>query len=167
MTYFAFLLWLKGYDIYSNYHLEFPYSPIKTLENFNNVKDGVLLCDDFENWVSSKFRSANEKKDVLNASLQFGKRNINYFIWSCKRPLEIDKTLRQTIDYFVECNMELKYMPSKKYDIDFLEKYLDNYRSRLNVYSAVDLKPVQEVLVDDLNLWCELYDTKQEIKKPQ
>jgi len=163
MTYFAFKKYLEGYRVYSNYNLDFDHTLLRTIHDFTTIQGNgaVLLCDDFESWVSSKFRSNNEKKDMLEASLNFGKRNINYFYWSCKRAMEIDKTLRACVDYFVKCDMVLK-----DYDGDGDDQYLENYVVSCDVYGGLDLMNVQRIIIDNLELWAELYNTSEEIKKP-
>jgi len=165
MTYYAFCEYCKGKTVYSNYNLNFPHKRIESLDMLSDMSNCCFVGDDFESWLSSKFRSNKEKAGVLEASLNFGKRNVSPFLWSCKRPLEIDKTLRYTVDYFVHCNFVLKYDPVDIVDYECMSRFLDAHVVVLDVFNAVSMKLEKTVVVDNLDLWCELYDTVETVKK--
>lgn len=165
MCYFALFFFLKGYTICANFDLSIPYIRIRNLEDIKQMKNCVFLGDDFEAWASSKFLTNKDKKELLECTLNFGKRNI-IFIWSCKRPLEIDKTLRATsIDYFVKCKMLLKNSPVtyKNYIED--SKFLDAHLIEMEVYNSINLKLDRVVYLDNLDVWCKLYRTEEEIQQ--
>ena len=103
---------------------------------------------------------------MLECTLNFGKKNI-IFIWSCKRPLEIDKTLRaSSVDYFCRCNMRLKSVPTNYSDYIHDSGYLDAHYLEVEIYDALTLKLDRIVTLDHLELWCQLFDTKEEISSP-
>ena len=166
MTYYGFIEYLNGKKVYSNYKLEYPHIRIKNIEEIKNMQKGCALFDDIEAWSSSKFISNKDKKDLLECILNFGKKSITPFIWSCKRPLEIDKTLRGCgIDYFVKCNMLLKETP--KDDIEYKEfsKYLDAHVIEMNIFRADDLTLDRVVYLDNLDIWSMLYETTEEVEQ--
>lgn len=165
LSYLGLLFLLRGKTVYSNYHLVYPHVYIDSIDAIENINSGVFLGDDFESWGSSKFRSNKEKSRLLEATLNFGKKNID-FVWTCKRPLEIDKTLRATVDYFVKCNLVLKDVPGSVDEYDYLSGFLDSHVCVLEVYDALTLKVDRIVLVDNLAFWCELYDTTEKVRSP-
>lgn len=163
MVYYAFKLWLDGYTIYSNVHLEFPYVPVVSLDDLSNIRDGVFLGDDFEKWASSKFITNRDKSDLLEATLQFGKRKVSPFLWSCKRPLEVDKTFRYVTNWYVACRLLLKYMPRTYSEYEYMSGFLDAHVIEMQVYDSLTLGLDRVSYLDDLDLYCNLYDTSQEI----
>lgn len=166
MSYFGLYFYLRGRDVLSNYHLVYPHKMIENLDDLDNSANCVGLFDDFEFIGSSKFLKSSEKKDLLQISLMFSKRGISPVMYSVKRPMECDKTLRSLTDYFVHCSLELKYIPHDEEEFDYLSKYLDAHRIRLDVYNANDLSVVERVVyIDDLDVYSCLYDTREEVSK--
>lgn len=166
MSYFALYFYLKGIPICSNYHLNLPHRFISSLDEVAEMRDCVFLGDDFEKWGSSKFLTNREKKMLLECTLNFGKNNI-IFIWSCKRPLEIDKTLRaSSVDYFVKCSMVLKYEPKSYDDYLNMSRYLDAHIIQMEVYNSIDLSLDRVCYLDDLDLYSSLYDTTEHVTSP-
>lgn len=165
MTFFG--LWfavMRNLPIYANFHLKnLPHVFVKSIHQVKNMRRCVFLGDDFENWASSKFLSNKEKKDLLEFTLQFGKRNIP-FLWSCKFPSEIDKTLRRTLDYFVRCNMVLKFVPRSKAEYNYMSSFLDAHVVVMDVINPVTLKTEQTAILDNLSFYGQFYDTQEEIK---
>lgn len=164
MAYFALYYYLKGYTIYSNVHLNIPYTPIKDMEDLKKIQRGVALLDDFELWASSKFHTNKEKKELLQQMIFFGKRDIIQLL-SCKRPLELDKSTRASgCDFFVKCKMRLKETPKSIEEYEEMSNYLDAHVIEMEVYDGVTLKLDRITVLDNLDIYCELYDTKEEIK---
>lgn len=164
LSYYAFLCYLKGMKVCSNYHLSFPHVFVSSISQLRDMRDCVFVGDDFEAWASSKFFSNSDKKDLLECTLNFRKRNVSPFLWSCKRPLEIDKTLRaSSIDFFCRCSLKLKVVPDDIVDYEFVSGFLDSHVVEVEVFSALDLKLKKVVVLDHLDLWVELFDTKEEI----
>lgn len=167
MVYYAFLSFLKGKRIYSNFKLEFPHTLVRSLDDIREVHDGILLADDFENWASSKFRSNVDKQDLLDITLDFGKRQVDFW-YSTKRPMEIDKTIRSITDKFVRCNLLLVADFSTVEDYLDVSRYLDNYVLQLDVFDASDLETRELlVIIDHLPIWGSLYDTLEEVDQLQ
>jgi len=163
MVYFAFLWFIRGKRVFSNFPLNFEHTLVNSLSDLRDIKSGVFLGDDLERWASSRFRSNTDKSDLLEVMLDFGKRSVDCY-WSCKYPLAVDKGLRSTVDSWVSCNMVLK---SNYHSLDaFLEaeKFLDNYFVQMDIYGN-DLKLDRTCFLSNLELWCELYDTMTEIKE--
>ena len=171
MGYYAFKKYLADYEIFSNYAFIFPYTPVKSLYDVQNLmeqteKKKILIIDDAERWLDSKFLTLGQKKGLLNLTLDLGKAGYGCDIWfSGKRPVAIEKGLRATTDLWIECTMVLKNYDLKSYN-EFLDykRYLDNYMIQMDTYDG-NLEYVCTSYLDNLPVWGELYDTKQTIKK--
>jgi len=165
ISYFALLFFLNGKEIVSNYHLVIPHTFIDSLVVLDACVNSMVVLDDIEFWASSKFLKSDEKKDLLQISLMFSKRGINPVLYSIKRPLECDKTLRALTDTFVRCSLELKFIPGSLDEYDYYSGFLDAHRIRMEVYDVFSgMSLVNVVYLDDLDLYCNLYDTQEEIK---
>jgi hypothetical protein len=46
LTWMAWINWLKGRRVYSNYILNFPFEPVKSLEDLDNVRTRCTVCDE-------------------------------------------------------------------------------------------------------------------------
>lgn len=164
-SYFGLYCFLHGTSVASNYHLNFPHQYIETVDQFKEMRNTCFLADDFEKWASSKFIGNKDKKDLLECILNFGKAGVSPFIWTTKRPMEIDKTIRACgIDYFVKCMLRLKYEPSTLGEYEKMSGYLDAHVVNMEVYRAFDLQLDRVCILDDLDVWCLLYDTQEKIE---
>lgn len=153
----------KYYTVYSNFHLNFPHVYINDVNFLNRMTNGIFLGDDLEAWLSSKFGKAYEKQNVLEIMLQLGKRNIDV-LWSCKRPLGVIKDLRDTTDYFIECDMVLIDMPRSVDEYLFKSQFLDFCKIVCEVYDY-NAEWVKDEELYDLEVYGHLYSTTEEIKR--
>lgn len=122
-----------GTEIYSNYNLRIPYIKINNLEDFDRITTDknrkVFLGDDFEYWFNS--RSSHSKKNIqLNDVLLFwGKKNCS-LVYTSKRELAIDKSIRESTMEFWE--LELK--PIFRHPNKYCNRVLWNYLNFLYIY---------------------------------
>ena len=175
----AFLAYLDGKTVFSNMDFVFPYVYVGSLQDVENMKNyNGLKCacfDDVEKWISSKFISNDEKAGILEFTLNAAKYNCDLYT-TTKRPLEMDKTLRSTTDYFVEVTLMLKddvfsFLVSKYgYDNEvFLEavdaacEILDNCYIVSDVFDEVGNFLKTECYYD-LDIFKDLFSTTQVIK---
>jgi len=165
MTFYLYIEYLKGRKIYTNYPLNFEHIMINTFQDLNNACDGVVCVDDSEYLLSSKFLKGENKSDVIDVMLNFGKRNLDYW-YSLKRFLEGDKSIRSLSTKFVFVERYLRENNCNTVEelIDF-SKYINNYYLELRVYDRMDLvNPELYEQINDLEIWCNLYDTTYEVK---
>jgi hypothetical protein len=179
MTALSVPKWLDGWQIYANYNIFLPEiqelnlkKPIKvsTLNDFRHIGDNdiknLLIGDDIERYISSKFKSNMEKKEILSITLDFGKAGSGIDFWySCKSPLEADKSERRVSDAYVKCSAMLQFIPRTLDEYMFMKDYIDFYESIMEVHDSIDVNNVSSYYkIRNLELWCELYDTRYKIK---
>ncbi|MEO5350575.1 MAG: hypothetical protein H7836_13155 [Magnetococcus sp. YQC-3] len=175
----GFLAFLEGKTVFSNMYLEYPSVYVGSLEDVENMKNfegkKVFIGDDLEGWISSKFISNEDKKNILSFTLNAAKYQCDLY-WTVKRPLEGDKTLRSSSDYFIEVSLMLKndvfsYLVSNfGYDNDvFLEavdaacEILDNCYIVADVFDEIG-NFVKTECYYDLDIFKDLFSTTQVIK---
>lgn len=166
MVSLAVLEGLRGREIFANFKCNFPYTHVFGLDEIESMSNCLFLADDFENWCSSKYIPTAKQRDVLMASTNFGKRSID-FLWSCKAPMEINKTLRLTIDYFVKSNFYLKEIPVTYEEYEDWSGYTDAHKIVLECYNKITLECDRLVEIDDTDLWAALYNTSEEVARPK
>lgn len=166
MTILAFDEWCKGRYVYANYDIFFDerFTKIGSLDDLWKVDDGLLIGDDFENWCSSKYQSKQDKKDVIEITTDLGKRNVD-FLYSCKDLFEIEKAARRTLDSICRVKRVIKYQPGNIEELEFMKNYLDYQKLVVEVFDKISLRRERILEYDDLEVYCELYDTKEEIEK--
>lgn len=168
LAYYGFKKWLDGFVIYSNFMLSYPFiyiSSLADLEGLNlDKKPALFLFDDAEEWLSSRRSLSTQNLTVSNIIIKLGKRNV-YTLWSCKRPKNVEVELRNTSDFFVRVQLMLR--DSKKIlDVGFDDAVstIENLCILLTVYDYQEKLYKYQVL-NDLDIWVELFDTSEEVKK--
>lgn len=163
MTYYGWRKWLDGYNVYSNYQLNFPYKRLKRLSDIETANNGILLLDDLEAWLSSRQWKSKESQEIMQIILQGGKRNLD-LIYSCKRPENIDVLLRDTTDYWVKCNLLPNFVAKDIIDFENKASEIENLAVQLEVYDY-NVELVNTTYIKDLEIYCHLYSTYEEISK--
>lgn len=165
VSFYAYCEFLKGRNIFANYHLNIPYTHVGSLMDLKLVKDGIVIFDDAERLVSSKFLSNRDKKDVLNVLIDSGKHNVDcWFI--CKRLEEVDKSIRSVCQKFIRVTLQLKYDVMSADDYLDLSRYLDNYLVKLEMFDRYNLNKSELIeYIDYLPWWSfNLYETTEEVQ---
>ncbi|MEO5351484.1 MAG: ATP-binding protein, partial [Magnetococcus sp. YQC-3] len=132
MTYYGLRAYLSGLNVYSNYHLEFPHKRLQSIDDIMGARDGLVLLDDLEAWLSSRNWKSKENKQVMQIILQGGKRRLTV-LFSCKRPENIDVLLRDTTDFWCRCTLIPKSLNGCP-DFEEYIKYLDNLLLCIEVF---------------------------------
>lgn len=110
--------WHKGYKIYSNFHLNFPYTPLDfdTLftmaENQESLKDVVILLDEAHIMLDSRSGMKKSSKVVSFWLNQTRKMGVKLF-YTTQHLHQIDKRLRSGTDFFSFCQ-GIKYLKQGK-----------------------------------------------------
>jgi len=175
----GFLAYLEGKTVFSNMSLAYPHVFIGCLEDVEKMKNHpgkkCFLGDDLEAWISSKFIKNEAKSSILEFTLNAAKYQCDLY-WTIKRPLEGDKTLRSTSDYFIEVSLMLKsdvfsYLIDKYgYDddvfitaVDAACEILENCYIVADVYDEVGNYFKTECYYD-LDIYKDLFSTTTVIK---
>ena len=155
-------LYLKGYKIYSNTWLAFPFKPLTLdyvldiVEKDLDVEDNsVFFIDEIYIWADSRISGTKRNRIISYFLLQTGKLGANtdyglILLFTSQYPDQIDKRLRHVIDIATECEkIEFK---GDKY---FIQK--------VNVFKGNKSFTMVKVFKGITALY-KLYDTRKKIK---
>lgn len=169
MTYFGVQAYLNGYDIFANYHLKgIPYVFIDCMDDLSKPIEldhgqrKVFLCDDIEYWFNSRMYKSDINREISKITLLYGKVSCST-IWSAKRGMALDNSLREITDYFCEVDLELAFRSCDKRVDDDLHRWLNYLRIVVpvldNCGNLVDMKYLY-----NLDVWARFYDTREFIR---
>lgn len=108
-------LYLRGYKIYSNTHLNFPYKPLTLdyvldiVENDLDIEDNaVFFIDEIYIWADSRISGSKRNRIISYFLLQTGKlgKNTDFgllLMFTSQYPDQIDKRLKHVMDIAVQC----------------------------------------------------------------
>lgn len=108
MVYYAYEYQKKGYNIYSNLKLNFPYTPLtqellfeytKGQKQFNKA---IFLIDEIYLFMDSRSAGSNKVKMYTYFILQTSKRNVNLF-GSLQYYGSVDKRFRENCNFQCFC----------------------------------------------------------------
>lgn len=154
--------YLKGYKIYSNTFLNFPFTPL-TMEmlfdvvekDFDIGDQSVFFIDEAHIWMDSRVSGTKRNRIVSYFLLQTGKlgKSTDYgliLLFTSQYAHQIDKRLRSVIDIAVECT-KFEH-PSGKY-----------FYQEINVFKGKKSYKKSKVFKGMPAIY-ELYDTRKKIK---
>lgn len=159
LTYFAYKSYLNGRTIYSNYKLNFPFTPIVTLHDLNKCRNGTVVLDEF--WRTFRSRRAMSKENELVDQMIMcsRKRNLNlYCTAQSVKFLDID--IRRICNYYYRPHLEQQTWINKEtgnpVEVTALELLkIDCYGNLIGTITC-DISA---------NYLASLYDTYEEIGK--
>ena len=177
MTIEAYKKYLQGYKIYSNYHLNFPYTPytiddlIMFAESGMYFGNTIFLIDEAHIYFDSyqKGKRAMIFSYFLNQS---SKNDIDVYL-STQFARQIFIRIRLNTEIVVECNCKVVLWKTK----DSKPVILENYRKKphdyhTEVYAYNKIIKFSDTGIDKFtkrmykaNKYFSLYDTKQVIKQ--
>ena len=97
LTYLGGLAKLMGYDIYSNYPINYEHTPIIKSEQIETIKNGVFLADELWSWMDC--RASGGKKNLFMSSILLKSRKRGFHIFhTAQFFLQPDKRLREHTD---------------------------------------------------------------------
>ena len=115
-TYLAFLDYLDGKEIYSNYPLKFPHTPINHIEVIKTAKNGTVLLDEAYHLADSR-RSSSKKNVVISTILSKARKHRLRYIFIQQYWRTVDVRLRLHADWILFPSIleidEEKQRPSK------------------------------------------------------
>lgn len=98
LTYLAWRNYSKGMKIYSNYKLNFPYTPIQTPDDIINMKDGFASLDELWLYADSRLSASKKNKFVTMVLAKSRKRSINIG-FTTQSFGQVDKRIRTVTDF--------------------------------------------------------------------
>ncbi|KXH75943.1 MAG: hypothetical protein AM326_08240 [Candidatus Thorarchaeota archaeon SMTZ-45] len=101
LTYFAYLNYLRGVKVYSNYHLNFPYIPVTSIEDIEDMKEGFFAGDELWLWMDSRASGSKKNKAISSILLKSRKRGVQ-ICYTTQSFGQIDNRIRNITD-FIAC----------------------------------------------------------------
>ena len=98
LTYLAFRNYLNGVKIYANYHLNFPFTYVTTIEQIDEMKEGFFAGDELWLWIDSRASQSRKNKIISSILLKSRKRNVN-FSYTTQSFMQVDKRIRNVTDF--------------------------------------------------------------------
>lgn len=159
MVRIAYSLYMKGYTIYSNFHLNFPFEYftlrdiLQYAENSQNFTNTVFLIDEAHIFMDSR-RSGSAKNLALSYfTLQTRKQNV-WLFFTTQYYHQVEKRLRASTNAFVECSFK---------------SFTDNYRIQqnvcLNIWNIIKSNKITvKKFVFNANPFFPLYDTNEVVR---
>lgn len=163
MTIEVYKFYLKGYKIYANYGLNFPYIHLdkdlfdQMIEGEEQLSDCVIAIDEMHIWMDSRNSKDKKQQAATYFALQTRKRNVILML-TTQNEDQVDKRLRRSVDILVFCeNISIQTATVKKgIPIYVVRQFL--YRDKLHMRPLVK-KPFLA------NPYFCLYDTNQIITR--
>lgn len=124
MTYLAYLEYLNfGRNIFSNYSLKFPYTPVSSISGLQSVRNGVLILDEFWLWLRSRLAMSKTNQEINKVIMLNRKRNVS-IIFTAQHPMFVDTDLRRVVNNWFRPNINVvENIPYVEFLIsDFLDK---------------------------------------------
>lgn len=159
MVRLAYSLYLKGYTIYSNFHLNFPFEYftlhdiMNYAENSTNFVNTVFLIDEAHIFVDARRSSSSRNLAISYFILQTRKQNV-WLFFTTQYYHQVEKRLRASTNAFVECSFK---------------SYTDGFGLQanvcLNMWNIVKSnKIIVKKFVFSANSFFDLYDTNEVIR---
>jgi hypothetical protein len=132
MTYYAYTYFLKGYDIYSNYNLQFKHTKItKTLlldyvSNKTQFEKAIFLLDEIYLVADARNFSSNANKVFSWFLLQTSKRGVNLF-GTAQILNTCEKRFRENLNFMV-FNERFLYIGGKYLAVTNQNRFLNDDR---------------------------------------
>lgn len=158
----------KGFNIYSNYKLNFPYNHIETIEDLLKIQPdsrlgGICILDDIERWISCRTWSSRKTQNIMEIILNLGKKGAGVSLWYTVKIFDnVDKWVRDCTDLIANVTMQMITLPES---YDFYESYnvLENL-ALIVQYMRIDGEMDSTEIIWNLHKHKDLYDTTELIK---
>jgi hypothetical protein len=108
--------YLKGRKIFSNYKLEFPFTPIDLkamIDDPNWVRDGIIAIDEAQTFVDCRMAGSKKNRLFSYIMLQGRKRKID-IILTTQQIENVDIRIRRNLEHLYECKALKKDMRDGK-----------------------------------------------------
>jgi hypothetical protein len=145
LTFLGTYFYKRGHNIFANYHLKFKYTPINSLEDIDNVKQGIFLGDELWGWIDARASISEKNKQIAKILLRSRKRGVDIF-YTAQHFKQMDVRVRRITDMLLFPEL----YPTGKCVIKFFNVFGDRVRRPI-AYNA--------------NKIFNLYDTTEEVKE--
>jgi hypothetical protein len=98
LTYLAARNYAQGRKIYANYKLEFPFIPVKTPDQINEMKEGFFAADELWTWADSR-RSGSKKNKFITPVLAKSRKRGIHIGYTTQYFKQIDIRIRMVTDF--------------------------------------------------------------------
>lgn len=180
----------EGKQIYANYSLKYPYTPITSFEDIEYMRRGIFLADEFWLWCFARSSMSKINQDLAKIIMLNRKRGISIFYTAQQRG-QADKLLRNVTNYWIYPQIrpimavreewlteqrdkieKLGRHPSKKEELEQETQYTlatieslkgpQNYQVMGEIYNAYD-QYIGTLTLEDLSHWGSYFNTYEEI----
>ena len=91
----------ENIPIYANYHLTIPYTPIDSLEDIDQIHDGIFLADELWLWCFSRSSMTRMNQDLIKIVMLNRKRGVT-IAYTTQTIGQADKLLRNVTNTWIE-----------------------------------------------------------------
>ena len=164
----GFIRWyFNDVDVYSNIPLSYPYYFIESLEDFDEIcvdgRNKIFIGDDFDYWFESRGYSSKVNKQLNEILMFFGKKSTS-LVYSAKREMAIDKSLRESTVEFWELELCQRVVHPDPVKNRLLKQYMNFLFVLVNRYDR-NLAELPSYRIQNLHQICQLFDTRHMISK--
>jgi GTPase SAR1 family protein len=159
MVRLAYSLYLKGYTVYSNFHLKFPFEYftlrdiLEYAENSHNFTNTVFLIDEAHIFMDSRRASSKSNLAMSYFTLQTRKQNV-WLFFTTQYYHQVEKRLRASTNAFVECSFK-----------SFTDNYGLQQNVSLNMWNVIKSNKITvKKFVFNATPFFNLYDTNEVVR---
>lgn len=145
LTFLGMYFYKRGHNIFANYNLKFKYSAISSLEDIDNVKQGIFLGDELWGWIDARASISEKNKQIAKILLRSRKRGVDIF-YTAQHFKQMDIRVRRITDMLLFPELQ----SNGKCTIKFFNVFGNRVRRPIS-YNA--------------NKIFKLYDTTEEVKE--
>lgn len=154
MVKLATSFYLRGYKVFSNFNLSFPFESytLQDLINYSNddtnFNKSVILLDEAHIFLDSRSSVSNKNKVISYFLLQTRKKGCHLF-YTTQRYHQVDKRLRDNTDILTQCTTKT-LSNGDKYTLNYYEvekngvvrNYKKIYKHTNKLYSLYDTNQI-------------------------
>lgn len=158
-TYIGKIYHELGRKVYSNYKLNFDFTPVTTLKEAQSVRNGVLLLDEVWMWCHARTSASNLNQEIMKIVLMNRKRNVD-IIYTTQLKRTIDVILREVTNYIsYPCMVPRDVCDPVTGEIS--KRFFVRYYS-FDLYGALVNDAIVPYPIDVIGSW---YNTHEEVEK--
>lgn len=106
MTFFTKCYFDGGAKVYANYHLKFPYKPMR-MENFEDFdfdyKNAVIALDELHTFADSRGSATSQRNKIFSYWVLQSRKMHLILLITTQVFGQIDVRIRNSVDYYIEC----------------------------------------------------------------
>lgn len=156
MVKYAYEKYKKGYTIYSNIKLNFPYKPytltdlLEYANNSTNFNNSIIIMDEAHIFLDSRNSGSKRSRMISYILLMSRKRNM-HVIYTTQRFHQIDKRLRENSEHINLCS----FKKHKRTGIEYIRNIIITY---------LEVGQTMRAIVFKAKPYYKLYDSYEVVK---